>query len=321
MVSSTVSRQNIIADRKFLLIKTNKAQQVFSKLDFSMLQVKEYLNVVPIKQQESQSLNKMLQKVDKFNDRALKSEVILRKNSDMLSEAISFTKNTIGKTILCFDVEVLETCHKLILEIGWCTYKTGSKSDQSLNDIDARHYIIKENLKKKNGRYVPDHKHLFSFGTSNVQCLKYVINKFMQDLMVADCVIGHSVDSDFNFLHRFLEFSDLDESMICLDSKGSKKSVVDNHSIQTLKFDNITVKLGKRAITVKQFPIKIKKFDTMFMTSVVLGDAFNHCSLQRALKLFNCTKNDDYIFHNAGNDAYATMKLFLALVHEADVQK
>jgi len=255
-----------------------------------------------------------MEKVEKFNIRAVKSEIILKLNSDMLSEAISFTKNTSGKTILCFDVEVLETCHRHILEIGWCTYKTGNIKE---SDIKSKHYIIQENLTRKNGRHVPDHKHLFSFGISEIQPLKRVITEFMQDLIKVDCVIGHSVDSDFKFLQRFLEYNNLDEFMIHLDSKKFKHKKTENLSVQIIKFQtlNITGQMEKR---LKKFPIKVKKFDTMCMTSVVLGDAFNQCGLKRALQLFERTKDDDYIFHNAGNDAFATMKLFLALVHEAE---
>jgi DNA polymerase III epsilon subunit-like protein len=296
-------------------VELNRAQEVFSALDFSILQVKQYINVVRMK--ESQSFNKMMKKVEKFNARAVKSEIILKLNSGMLSEAIAFTKNTVGKTILCFDVEVLETCHRLILEIGWCTYKTGKNNIQE-SDIHSKHYIIQENLTKKNGRHVPDHKHLFSFGTSEIRPLKYVITEFMQDLIEVDCVIGHSVDSDFKFLQTYLEFSNLDEFMILLDSKKYKRKNPDDMSVQIIKFRtlNITGQIEKR---MKKFPIQVKKFDTMFMTSAVLGDAFNDCGLQRALQLFDMTKNDEYIFHNAGNDAFATMKLFLALVHEANV--
>ena len=291
------------------------------------METKEYVDIAPLKLNDPNSFQKIKQKIEKFNARVVKSQTLLGIYSQMLSEAIDFTRNTIGKTILCFDVEVLERCHRFILEIGWSLYKTNGGKSVNHESIVTRHFIVQENLDKRNGRFVPDHKHLFSFGNSELRPLKWIIDAFIKDLQNADCVIGHSLDSDFKFLHRFLDFNNLDGFTVLVDCKSKPKMWNRNQKSQLsqgkteLYSQNHTVnsnlKVEIQKVVKDQLPIFpkiIKKFDTMYMTSAILRDPFNHSGLKRALQLFESTRGKEFIFHNAGNDAHATMRLFLALV-------
>lgn len=112
------------------------------------------------------------------------------------------------KTILCLDIEgtniltcvfifhlVYESNHSLILEIGYTLY------DKSSQSMSCSHFIIKENLCVRNGKYCPDRREHFNFGKSELIGLDAAIDRLRHLLAVQDlCLVGHNIAADINYL-------------------------------------------------------------------------------------------------------------------------
>ena len=91
--------------------------------------------------------------------------------------------------ILCFDIEVYEHNHDIMLEIGYviCQFSPvtrytsyssqGEKSDVTL--VTKRHLIIRENLHYKNGDRVPDNRYGFRFGSSETLSMKDAVKRWI----------------------------------------------------------------------------------------------------------------------------------------------
>ena len=65
-----------------------------------------------------------------------------------------------------------------LLEIGWSTW------DSFSGEIASYHHIVEEGLSVSNGRYVPDHRHDFVFGSSSVGPMKAGAKALQKDLEV-----------------------------------------------------------------------------------------------------------------------------------------
>ncbi|RKP09656.1 hypothetical protein THASP1DRAFT_28541 [Thamnocephalis sphaerospora] len=100
---------------------------------------------------------------------------------------------------LALDVESWERDHSRILEIGWSMYD--SRRDRFL-DV---HYNVSEFRHLYNGRYVPDHRNNFVFGTSTWATLREAAAAIQRDLDADDAplvFIGHAVKEDLRYLER-----------------------------------------------------------------------------------------------------------------------
>lgn len=99
--------------------------------------------------------------------------------------------------MVCIDVEAFEFKQSKLLEIG-IAYKDNA------GNITAEHLIIADNLKYKNGKYVPNNRDHFLFGQSRTVTLQEAIARVELVLSDADCLVGHSVKDDIDFLRKHL---------------------------------------------------------------------------------------------------------------------
>jgi hypothetical protein len=97
---------------------------------------------------------------------------------------------------IAVDIEAWERDQKRVLEVGWSMYD--ARRDRYLD----QHYNVSEHRALRNGRYVPDLRDNFVFGTSKWSSLKEIATAIQADLNTdAPLVfIGHDVKGDIKYL-------------------------------------------------------------------------------------------------------------------------
>lgn len=132
-----------------------------------------------------------------------------------------------GDRLVCIDVEAFEFNQNIILEIGITTFQSGT--------INTRHLIIEERIKTVNKRHVPNHKHHFLFGESEILPLRDAIAIVKQEMKGCDRLVGHSVSGDIDWLSKHgVKFNTnivyFDTSFLCkayFDSNKTRMSLKD----------------------------------------------------------------------------------------------
>ncbi|KAK9680933.1 hypothetical protein K7432_015797 [Basidiobolus ranarum] len=96
------------------------------------------------------------------------------------------------------DVESYEVDHSFITEVGWTMYNSVK------NTFSDKHYIIRENLHLRNGRYVADNKEQFTFGESVYTSLLNTATKLEADWDSGypTILVGHDVKNDLEYLRE-----------------------------------------------------------------------------------------------------------------------
>jgi hypothetical protein len=99
---------------------------------------------------------------------------------------------------MTIDVEVWERDHTRVLEVGWSIYD----SCKELH-LDV-HCAVKEFAHLRNGRYVPDHRNNFLFGTTKWCTLKEAVEDLQKDLdddpHTPLVLIGHDLKEDVKYV-------------------------------------------------------------------------------------------------------------------------
>lgn len=188
-------------------------------------------------------------------------------------DKLRYLENSIKQVVLkrpqlyCIDVEAYERNQSLVTEIGISMYKREKYSSRTTPLITAEHIIIKEHLKKRNGKFVPDNKDNFlsgqSFLMSSSEAKRYMQDSITQ--MFDDnyaILIGHGIGSDIDWLA----------------SEGI------------------------------YFPENVEVIDTQKLWACSRGK--NGGSLEKILKYLEIPYSN---LHNAGNDAFFTLQVFLKL--------
>jgi len=140
--------------------------------------------------------------------------------------------------------------------------------------IVTRHAIVEEYINYHNGRYVPDNKSNFNFGKSEVKKLNNVYRDLKKDIEKVNYLVGHGINNDIRFL---------------------KKIKVDVSKFKKLSTAN---SIGDYGI-----------IETM--------DLFSGFFLSKPVSLEKCLRKLEIPYeklHNAGNDAYYTMQVFLEII-------
>jgi len=104
---------------------------------------------------------------------------------------IRFSK-FLDKKIICFDTEYYEDDQDKMLELGYSFYNNGT--------IVSCNILIKENLKLKNGKYVPNNKDNFNFGETIIFTEEEAIKHILLLVEEADAILGHGVSSDLQII-------------------------------------------------------------------------------------------------------------------------
>ncbi|SCU96466.1 LADA_0H01090g1_1 [Lachancea dasiensis] len=195
------------------------------------------------------------------------------------------------KTIcLCVDVEAFERNTNVVTEIGISIYDPRESLFSTVPKFRTYHLIVSESLKLRNGRFVCDLKDCFLLGESLVMslnnCVKFIqtlINYYMIPQTAAELTwerafVGHNVKGDLKWL-----------SSIGVNIPKD----VDYNADQL------------------QNPNRIQVLDTERLFKSLYGSKGSN--LGKILRLFEVPHA---FLHNAGNDAYFTLKL---LLHMCDI--
>ncbi|ORX78785.1 hypothetical protein BCR32DRAFT_269883 [Anaeromyces robustus] len=145
--------------------------------------------------------------------------------------------------------------------------------------IKKKHAIVEEYKHYKNGRYVPDNKEHYNFGESEIIKLNDIYKELKNDFDKVNYLVGHGINNDIRFLKKIkVDVSKFKK----MNGNGSK---IDDYGI----------------------------IETM--------DLFSGFFLTKPLGLEKCLKKLELPYeklHNAGNDAYYTMQVFLEIIKRFD---
>jgi len=131
----------------------------------------------------SNPLDKSYEKPEKLQNRIKLIELIKEKIDD-------------DKLYICLDIEAYERNHDFLTEFGWCLFKKNGKI------IKIKHAIVEEYKNYHNGRYVPDNRDHFNFGTSKVEKLKDIYKELKNDFDKVNYLVGHGINNDIRFLKK-----------------------------------------------------------------------------------------------------------------------
>jgi hypothetical protein len=147
--------------------------------------------------------------------------------------------------------------------------------------IKNRHLIVKENMEYHNKVYVPDNRDHYNFGKSEIKELKEIIRELNEDLKKVNYIVGQGINND----------------------------------IKDLKEINVDISKYKkmRATTVYEYGI-IETMD-LYMG---YNTCYKHAKLEDELNNLNISYER---LHNAGNDAYYTMKFFVEVLKKFDIHR
>jgi DNA polymerase III epsilon subunit-like protein len=148
-------------------------------------------------------------------DQRLDELAKIMKNSRPLNEGKKIVSER-SAIFLSLDLEMWERQPSRLTEIGLAIYdptdQPPNTSKAAFPVIKAGHYIVKENFKCYNGRFVPDHKCHFSYGQSLVLSIKDC-RRALEDIVEHYKVkarqenrtlmlVGHDVKGDVTLLRR-----------------------------------------------------------------------------------------------------------------------
>ncbi|KAF3988551.1 hypothetical protein FT663_03486 [Candidozyma haemuli var. vulneris] len=124
----------------------------------------------------------------------------------------SFMRSVYKKEValIAIDFEAWEKDTELVTEIGISIYDPMKQKGALIPFIQSSHIIIKENEKRKNGKYVPNHTANFNGGRSLVMSLAEAA-KGINDIIASNnlpnkshgagvCLVGHGMSQDLKWL-------------------------------------------------------------------------------------------------------------------------
>lgn len=101
-----------------------------------------------------------------------------------------------SNTVVCVDLEMWERKQSKLTEIGLTTF------DRTTNKIKTVHFVIEENLNKRNGRFVDDNKDNFLHGDSEIVSEEEALRRTKEIIDQHEVVVGHGVGGDLKYLRR-----------------------------------------------------------------------------------------------------------------------
>ncbi|ORX40397.1 hypothetical protein BCR36DRAFT_190173 [Piromyces finnis] len=167
---------------------TNESEKQKDNKGKDMNEVKEIKEKKEIEETKKEKNDIKLTKPKKEK----KDESIQFRENEKLIEVIRAIDN--DKLYLCLDIEAYEFDQKKLTEFGWCIFKKNGSI------LKKKHANVKEYLKFRNGKYVPDNKKHFLFGQSDIQKLGVVEEELKKDIESVNYIVGHGIKSDINYL-------------------------------------------------------------------------------------------------------------------------
>lgn len=146
-------------------------------------------------------------------------------------------ESLLKSSFLILDIENNEKNQKELLEIGLLFYSNG--------DYKIKHYIIKENIDKKNGIYVPDNKFNFDFGDSIIIEKNNAILEINKYLLLTNNFVGHGISNDVKLLEKhgaiFSKSNLIDTAKISkkINEKNEQMSIKRILTNENIEFKNL----------------------------------------------------------------------------------
>lgn len=122
---------------------------------------------------------------------AIRKEQVKNRLNDILSKLRKCPED-----VCCVDLEMWERHQKKLTEIGITVFNRRTRK------IKTVHFIIEENYKKRNGKFVDDNKDNFLHGDSEILPQEEALARTQEILNQYQVVIGHSVAGDLRYLRK-----------------------------------------------------------------------------------------------------------------------
>ncbi|KAI9598759.1 hypothetical protein BDF19DRAFT_431350 [Syncephalis fuscata] len=153
-----------------------------------------YHDVVPVHIPDNKAYSDVMAAIKEHNK--LYRHQARQKDLQKVLEMARDLRRAAKHIFIAVDVEAWERDQRRVLEVGWSMYD--ARRDRYLD----QHYNVTEFRALKNGRYVPDLRDNFVFGTSKWASLKEIAAAIQADLDTdAPLVfIGHAVKGDIRYL-------------------------------------------------------------------------------------------------------------------------
>jgi hypothetical protein len=119
---------------------------------------------------------------------------LLNQVQDRKDKLFKIKEDLCKKRFISLDFEAFERCHQKITEIGI--------SVMDGNECYHRHLIIEENIKLRNGKFVPDNKFNFSFGESEIVTLNEALLTVSGELAISDYLVGSGLGNEIKWLEH-----------------------------------------------------------------------------------------------------------------------
>lgn len=210
-------------------------------------------------------------------------------NFRYLSKCIDLLANR-STILFAFDIEAFEMDSNVVTEVGISIFDPRENVTGMVPITRNFHIIVSEALSLRNKKWVCDMKECYLLGQSvvlslneTVEFVQSLINYYMVETSDATskswnrAYVGHNIDGDISWLQKI-------GVQIPFANKLNRTLIDDNK--QNFKIPYV--------------------LDTMKLYNYCYGS--NGCSLGKILRLFGLTHA---FLHNAGNDAYYTLKLLM----------
>ncbi|GAA5908957.1 uncharacterized protein JCM6883_002564 [Sporobolomyces salmoneus] len=221
-------------------------------------------------------------------------------------EIITAVQGMKGEARFCaIDFETYEWNHDYITEVGFAksTWRKGK-----FEKMDTRHFVVKENAHRRNGKFCPDARDHFHFGASETLSTKALVELLSKELLSPSLpifLIFHDTRSDLKSLQllgvstsTYLNRSSLPHPDYEPGYKSAGRYILDTQTLYS--GFNRRKKQTKLGDAVQQFGISLSE-------SKGEGGYVNGGDLRSF-------EDDELKFHNSGNDAWATLQVFWKLM-------
>ncbi|ORY26646.1 hypothetical protein LY90DRAFT_322625, partial [Neocallimastix californiae] len=144
---------------------------------------------------------------------------------------------------LCLDIEAFEFDQKILTEFGWCIFRKDGTIDKKI------HAIVKENIKYRNKKHVPDNREYYLFGESVTQNLSDIEKELKEDIEKVNYLVGQGIESDIRYLNSIKIHTSKFEKM--KSSKVPEYGIIDTMDIYSGFYHSKGVGLEKSLIKLQ----------------------------------------------------------------------
>lgn len=263
-------------------LKEKKQKEALLQIDkesiFKIIPLKqeEWTAVAPLAASKYHKLHGHFRRLEAINN-------VISNGSPLLQAMKKAIESGKIKRLLAFDVEAFEHNQKFLLELGAAVYEIPQDSASAPPTIEPFHFVMKENVKKKNGKFCANNRDNYSFGKSKFLPTNQVFSWLLGQMKKPGTgIIGHNVSADLRYLEQAKNFKET----------GARFPVPCDTPFHQKYFKGLSI------------------FDTQAIFREVHLRPHEE-KLEKLLIHYGIPHN---YLHNAGNDAYFTLMTALKLV-------